>query len=325
MATMHALVVADTSDMPRDEWLELRRRGIGGSDAAAIAGLNPYRSPWAVWLEKTGQIKPEEPSEAAYWGTRLEGVIAEEFAKRTGLTVERVPAMLRHPEHEWMIADIDGLVVTPSGAQAGVLEVKTAGGRHEDEWADGRVPEAYMIQGMHYLAVTGLPRVWFAALIGGQRFLVRVVERDEELIAALIRIEADFWRRVQALDPPDPSGSERDAELLARLHPEARDEAQVVLPDDARDLLDELLAAQAALRMAEERVRWAENRLKLLMGDAATAVWRGQPVVVWKNVTSMRIDTKRLEAEHPELVAQYRVPSVTRRFLLTKSAKELIA
>ncbi|HHW14817.1 MAG TPA: YqaJ viral recombinase family protein, partial [Firmicutes bacterium] len=138
--------------MAREAWLAERRRGIGGSDAAAIAGLSKWRSPMAVWLEKTGQVEPEEPGEAALWGTKLEDVVARHFAEATGFKVQRCNAILQHPERPWMLANIDRYVLDPARGR-GLLEVKTTNAWNHDASED-KAPDHYLIQVHHYLAVT---------------------------------------------------------------------------------------------------------------------------------------------------------------------------
>lgn len=167
---MDAVILANTSEMSHEEWLAARRKGIGGSDAAAIAGLNKWKSPVAVYLEKIGQA-PEEnvSSEAAYWGTVLEDVVAQEFSKRTGLKVRRRNAILQHPEHSFMLANVDRLIV---GEKAG-LECKTASEYLKEEWKDDEVPAQYLIQCQHYMAVTGYDAWWIAVLIGGNKFIYK--------------------------------------------------------------------------------------------------------------------------------------------------------
>jgi len=118
-----ANVLVATKDMPRETWLEYRKQGIGGSDVAAIAGLNPWRSPMAVWLEKTGQIEPQKENEAMYWGAALEDIVAQEFSKRTGLKVHRKNFMLQHPEYPFMLANIDREILDPDKGR-GILECK---------------------------------------------------------------------------------------------------------------------------------------------------------------------------------------------------------
>lgn len=317
MPTMHALVVAETSDMPRDEWLALRRRGIGGSDAAAVLGLDPYRSPAAVYADKLGLIPDdEEPSEAAYWGTVLEDVVAQEFARRTGHTIRRRNAILRHPEHEWMIADVDRFVYE-EGRLTGLLEVKTASAWVAEQWEDGQVPNRVVVQVQHYLAVTGLQRGYIAALIGGQRYVQARIDRDDELIAMLIEREGAFWRdHVLAGVPPVLDGSEASAEIVRRLYPEARPQSSVILPAEARDLLERRRQVRADVERSQTELAEIDNRLKQLVGEAEAAYLPGErePVITWKNVESRRVDTKALKAAG--LYDEYARVTVTRRWLV---------
>ena len=126
------VIVTKTDVLDRHGWLSIRRKGIGGSDAAKVLGLSKWGGPLTVFLDKTGRLPMEddEPSEAAYWGTTLEDVVAREFSKRTGLRVQRRNAMFHHPDHPWMIANVDRVIV---GSNRG-LECKTVSAFKADEW-----------------------------------------------------------------------------------------------------------------------------------------------------------------------------------------------
>lgn len=305
---MHVLV--PTLGMEREEWLMARRRGIGGSDAAAIAGLNRWRSPIAVWLEKTGQIVPEEPGEAAYWGTILEDIVAQEFTKRTGKKVRRRNAILQHPEHPFMLANVDRLVV---GERAG-LECKISSEYRKGEWGeDGEtLPPEYLIQVQHYMAVTGYDSWYLAVLIGGNKFIHFRVDRDQELIDYLIKIESDFWKLVEDGTPPPMDGSDASSELLNRLYPKSNSEA-IELPKSALELIEEREHWAEQEKLMAEKKQEAENKLKQLLGDNEVG-WAGERKVTWKTVTSQRLDTKKLQAEHPDIYAKYVKESSYRRF-----------
>ncbi len=305
-----AKVLVPTKGMPRDEWLAWRRRGIGGSDAPAIAGLDPYRSPVRVWLEKTGQVEPEPAGEAALWGTLLEPVVADEWSRRTGKRVRRRNAILQHPEHPWMLANIDREIV----GEKAILEVKTTSAWHRNEVAEDKLPDRYIIQAQHCLAVTGYDRCYFAVLVGGQRLITTHVDRDEELITHLIEIERDFWRHVEAGTMPPVDGSDDAAELLSRMYPDANPDSIAVLPAEAEDLVRQWHEAKAAEREAAARRQEAENKLKAMLGDRAVGRLYGVDVVTWKTVTQTRLDTKRLRAERPDIFEQYATTTTYRRF-----------
>lgn len=307
---MSAIRAVDTRDITRDEWLEARRRGIGGSDAAVIAGLDPFKSPIRLWMEKTGQVDEEPAGEAAEWGLLLEPVIAQEFERRTGKRVRRRNAILQHPEHAWMLANVDREIV----GEPALLEIKTTSAWNRAAVAEDRLPDRYIIQGQHYLAVTGRQRCYYAVLVGGQRLVITHVDRDDELIAQLIEMEAAFWRHVEDGTPPPMDGSDDARELLDRLYPEADPESVVALPPEAEDLIRAYHEAREAERQAAERRHEAENRLKTLLGDRAIGRIAGVDVVTWKPVVSQRLDTKRLKAERPEIYEQYATASTYRRF-----------
>ncbi|WP_378210045.1 YqaJ viral recombinase family nuclease [Anoxybacteroides rupiense] len=308
---MEAIVLANTNEMSHEEWLEARRKGIGGSDAAAIAGLNKWKSPVAVYLEKIGQA-PEESvsSEAAYWGTMLEDVVAQEFSKRTGLKVRRKNAILQHPEHPFMLANIDRLIV---GEKAG-LECKTASEYLKDEWKDDEIPTQYLIQCQHYMAVTGYDAWWIAVLIGGNKFVYKKIERDEDIIQYLIQIESDFWNNhVLKKNPPMFDGSEASSELLKTLYPAAKFNEDIELPPDAAALISEYEQAKQEEEEAAARRKEAENQLKAMLGDYEKA-FAGERIVTWKNVCSSRVDSKLLKEKYPEIYREVARESVSRRF-----------
>jgi len=308
-----AAILTSTLRMEREDWLEARRLGIGGSDAAAIAGLSRWRSPMAVYLDKIGALEPEDASEAAHWGTKLEDLVAKEFAERTGFKVQRRNAILQHKDYPFMLGNIDRFVFTPEGR--GILECKTTSAYNADAWADDRVPDEYLLQVQHYLAVTGLQFGYIAVLIGGQRYLHQRVERDEEIINHLTQIESDFWRLVEAKTPPEMDGSESSAEVLALLYPESAPGSSLELPDTAERLIAEYEEAQAAEKAAEERKNEAANKLKALLGDYETGRV-GERKVSWKSVTSSRLDTKELKAAHPSIYSQFSRESASRRFTI---------
>ncbi|NLT94836.1 MAG: hypothetical protein GXW85_04770 [Clostridia bacterium] len=306
---MTAQVLVSTLDMERSEWLEYRKRGIGGSDAAAIAGLSPWKSPIAVWLEKTSQVEPEEPGEAAYWGKVLEDIVAQEFAKRTGFKVRRRNAILQHHEYPWMIANVDRLVV---GDNAG-LECKTTSAFNAKEWEQDEVPAQYLVQVQHYMAVTGYSAWWLAVLIGGNTFIYKKIERDNELIQQLIEIEKDFWENhVLAGVPPEMDGSTASTELLQRMYPEGKP-AAIDLPSDAGELIETLDFLNEELKALEERKAECENRLKAMLGENEAGRF-GERLVTWKNIVSNRFDSKTFAKDYPELYEKYLKTSKYRKF-----------
>ena len=165
---MSANVLVSTENLPYEDWLEYRKQGIGGSDAAVACGISRYKSPVELWLEKTGQLPTQEAGEAAYWGTQLEPLVRAEFTRRTGIEVTHTMQLLQSVEHPFMLANLDGTCEHPDFGPC-IFEAKTASAYKAKEW-DNSIPEEYLLQIQHYMAVTGYRGAYIAALIGGNTF-----------------------------------------------------------------------------------------------------------------------------------------------------------
>ena len=208
---MSAIIVTSTRNMPYEEWLEHRKQGIGGSDASVVCGINKYKSPVELWMEKTNQLPYQEAGEAAYWGTQLEALVRTEFTKRTGIKVSQASHLSQSEEHPYMLANLDGTCEVPNFGTC-VFEAKTASAYKAGEWEDS-IPDEYQLQLAHYLSVTGYKGAYIAVLIGGNKFCWKFVERDDELISMLVELEADFWNHVQDGTPPPLDGSDEGVHL----------------------------------------------------------------------------------------------------------------
>ena len=310
---MSFTVIANTETMPYLDWLEYRKAGIGGSDAAVVCGISRYKSPVELWMEKTKQMPAQEAGEAAYWGTQLEGLVRAEFTKRTGIEVEHRMELLRSDEHPFMQANLDGTCVHPELGPC-IFEAKTASAFKTGEWEDG-IPDEYFLQVQHYMAVTGYGGCYIAALIGGNTFRWKFVPRDEELIAMLVQLEADFWQHVQSETPPPLDGSNASARFLAERFPNSMSNSRIELPNQAEHLIHQYDEASQQIKLLTERKQEAENLLKEMLGSHETGT-TGDHLVTWKNVVQERLDTKTLKAEHPTLYKKYANPTSCRRFTI---------
>ena len=308
---MSAKVLASTENMPYTDWLELRKQGIGGSDASVVCGINRYKSPVELWLDKTGQLPPQEAGEAAYWGTQLEPFVRAEFSKRTGIFVAEVHELLQSEEHPFMLANLDGVCEVPDVGTC-IFEAKTASAYKAGEWED-TIPDEYMLQVQHYMAVTGYAGTYIAVLIGGNTFKWRLVERDEELISMLIELETAFWNHVQDCTPPPLDGSDATAKFLADRFRDSIPKSHITLPDIAADLLAQYDEACEELEIVTERKQKAENLLKEMMGENEVGTLMDR-IVTWKRVSQERLDGKTLKAEHPTLCKKYTNRTSYRRF-----------
>ena len=307
--TVSLVVAASTRGMTLEQLLKERRKGIGGSDAAAVAGLSRYRTPIQVYMEKLELVEPPEENEAMYWGKKLEDLVAKEFSVRTGMRVRRCRAILRHPEHPFMLANVDRLIV---GRNEG-LECKTASAFKAGEWDGDEIPWEYAIQCYHYMAVTGYSAWWIAVLIGGNRFVYKRIERDEEIIANLIKIESDFWHNhVLKGVPPEPDGSSASTELMKRLYPESNG-LEMDLPSAVERWIEQYEQAEEEEKAAAERKEEAANNIKMLLGEYEVGRFRDWKIT-WRSISSSRLDTKRLKAEMPDIYSKYVQQTSSRRF-----------
>ncbi len=306
---MNKLRLAD--DLPRDLWLKLRRRGIGGSDASVVLGINQYKSILELWMEKIGQVEAEESiAEAAYWGQILEPVVREEFIKRSGLNVQLVPFLLQHETHRFMLANLDGMVDDPVYGRC-VFEAKTSSAYKKEEWENG-IPEEYYAQIQHYLAVTGWNGAYIAALIGGNEFLYRFIARDEAYIETLIQKEKVFWQCVKERKMPLVDGSKATEEFLKREYKQAK-ATTIILDASNQKWLDQYHRTTAAIKQLETEQREAENNLKQLMGEYEIA-YIGKNEIRWPNITQQRLDSKLLKMNEPDIYVQYLKENSSRRF-----------
>ena len=310
---MPAKILVSTEDMPYADWLEYRKQGIGGSDASVVCGINRYKSPVELWMEKTDQMPSQEAGEAAYWGTQLEPFVRAEFTKRTGIEVIHTMQLLQSEEHPFMLANLDGICDVPDVGKC-IFEAKTASAYKAGEWED-TIPDEYMLQVQHYMAVTGCVGTYIAVLIGGNTFKWRFVERDEELISMLIELETAFWNHVQDSTPPPLDGSDASAKFLAERFRDSIPQSHITLPDTAADLLAQYDEACEELEIVTERKQKAENLLKEMMGENEVGT-TGDRIVTWKSVSQERLDSKTLKAEHPALYKKYANKSSYRRFTI---------
>lgn len=310
---MKADILVETKDLSRKEWLAWRKNGIGGSDVAAILGISKWQSAVGLWLDKTNQAdEPEKENEAMQWGSIMEPVIRNHFAKVMGKPVAEVKAILRHPEYPFMLADVDGVTVDDEGNPA-ILEIKTASEYKRDEWEDD-IPAYYQTQVQHYLCVTGVQKAYVAVLIGGNSFKVFEVDADAEVQQMLITVERDFWNKVQNMIRPEIDGSDAATKLLDRAYRGGISEP-IVLPEEAIEYVDRYIEASAAEDDAKAERQDAANHIKDFMRDYDKAKCLGY-TVSWKPVTSERLDSKALKEAEPEIYQKYVKTSTSRRFTI---------
>jgi putative phage-type endonuclease len=315
-----ALRLVETKSLSREDWLEVRKNGIGGSDAAAAVGLNPYMSPLELWLSKTGRDaslpKPDsdDTTEPVYWGTLLEPIVAASYTKQTGNKVRRVNAVLQHPTIPFMLANVDREVVGNRDVQ--LLECKTAGEFGARLWRDG-VPEYVQLQVLHQLAVTGKQAADVAVLLCGQKLEVHRVVRNDALIARLIELEAAFWQFVETDTPPPADGSDSADRALRCLYPGAG--GTVDFTDDRKlsATFADLVAVRAEIETRQQVEAQLKQAIAQAMGEADRAQFETGSVSYKRSKDGTGVNLNRLLADHPHLAAQYVITKAgSRRFLV---------
>ena len=290
--------IADTRTLTHDEWLSLRRTGIGGSDAGAIMGVSPYKGAFSVWADKQGKLPPLEDNEAMRQGRDLEDYVARRFAEASGLRVRHEYSMLRSVEHPCMLADIDRRII---GERAG-LECKTSRDITMARYRNGEYPMEYYCQCLHYLAVTGWDCWYLAVLVYGTDLLIFKICRDEVLddIEALIKAEEAFWDNHMVLDvPPAPDALDSTAAALGSVYPH-EDGTTVCADQDADQALTELAALKAQKRALDRQITERENQIKAAMGEAE--VLAGTSVsATWRSSERTTISKEKLLKAYPNI------------------------
>ena len=302
--------LVSTLNLSKEEWLKYRKQGIGGSDAGAICGLNPYRSAIQVYYDKTTEDIEDIDNEAMRQGREMEDYVARRFMEETGKKVRRANAMFYNEENKFMLADVDRMVV---GENSG-LECKTASPFMAEYWLGDKIPLSYQMQCYHYMSVCNADAWYVAVLIYGKEFKVYKLERDEEIIANMIKLEKNFWENnVLKRILPEPDGSKLADSVIAEYFKES---TGVVIPlqgfDDKLKRREELVEL---INKIETEKRLIEQELKMYLGDAEKAenqLFR----VSWKEVVSSRFDTKALQEQEPDVYKKYLKQTSSRRFMI---------
>ena len=291
-----------------EEWLALRHKYIGGSDAAAVVGLNAYVSPYTLWAEKTGRLPGFEGNLATEVGTYLEEFVAQKFAAETGKKVRKSNQSWFNDQYPWAIANIDREIV---GEDAG-LEIKTTSEMNLKKFKGGEYPANYYCQCMHYLAVTGKQRWYLAVLIGNREFMWFTIERDEDEINALMDAERTFKMYVDNDTPPIADGASSTADTLSALYPDSID-TTIGIGFYEKDL-DHYFKLKDRYKELGEEIDAIENRIKAHLGECERG--EGEKYKVsWKTQARTTFDYKKFVADHPELdVSKYYKKSNSRPF-----------
>lgn len=301
-------VLVRTSGLSHEDWLRYRKLGIGGSDAGAICGLNPYSTAISVFLDKTNQDIDNYDNEAMRQGRDLEDYVAKRFMEATGLKTRRVNAIYYNENYPHLQANLDRMIV---GKNIG-LECKTTNILNADKWRDGNVPAHYQIQCNHYMAVTGAKAWYIAVVILGKEFKYVKIDRDEDIIKNLISIETDFWENhVLTGIMPDPDGS-KAADSIINQYYKTASYKNIALPGYQDSLNRRTELAELIDKLDSEKKK-IEQEIKLAMAEAETATC-GDYEVIWKNISTSKLDVGRIKQEQPDIYNKYLKDIQSRRF-----------
>ena len=333
---LDANIIENTKDMPKEKWLEKRKCGIGGSDASSILGFNPYKSSMAVYLDKirfahvlgalkekvvnknvnnnfSNELKEDyvyQDNKNSYkmeLGNKLKNFVASEFMLKTGKKVRNINGILRNDKYPFAIANIDRAVV----GEKAFLECKVTNSFNKKEW-EKSVPIHYKIQMNHYMAVTGARHCYIAVLIGNEELVIHKLEREQDYIDEIMKLEEMFWNNcILGDDFPMPDGSNDYSKTLDTLYKDSKQEELILF--DAEEILDRYDEVLRLYKDFEKEKKAIEQYLKLQMQNYEIA-YVGDRKITWKKQERNTIDTTRLKKEHPEIVAKF-IKTTTSRVL----------
>lgn len=265
--------VVSTDGMPEEEWKDWRRKGIGGSEVAAIMGCSPFTTARDLYRDKVG-IKPAVEEEgnwvAMEVGHRLESLVAEIFRRKTGLKVFQIKKMFAHPDYPFMQANVDYFVETLDG-QRGILEIKTSSMYAKEKWADETVPYNYELQGRHYMAVMDLDFCWFACLFGNNEndYAQRLVERDRDIEQDIIAEESHFWNDyvLAGVEPPYTEDGDLVLESIRKHYgPAVKGQPAALIPAVHQKDLEKIMELRAKKSDLDKQVKELDSTIKQLYG-----------------------------------------------------------
>lgn len=312
-------MIREISYNSKEEWLALRKKlGVGGSDAGAVIGMNPYKSAYTLWAEKTGRIPEFEGNLITEVGSYLEAFAAELFERETGKKVRRKNRMLVNDTYPFAFADVDRLVV----GEKALLEIKTTNSvpimkqlRNSNEF-----PEAYYAQVVHYLAVSGLEKAYLAVLINCREFKVFELERDEAEIEALMGAEEEFWCGYVKNDTPPPAdGAASTSDTITAIYPESNDDTVSLIAYETD--LKQYMNFNALIKDLEKQRDEVANRIKAFMGESGKGESDGHKVS-WTSSERKTFDSKKFAADHKDVdLSEYYKTSSYRTFKVTEIKK----
>lgn len=284
-----------------------RDKFVGGSDAGTILGVNPWKSAYTLWAEKTGLIEVPDISDkaAVWWGTMEEDIVAKRFEILENKKVRRSNKTYYIKEYPFICAHVDRMVV---GEKAG-LECKTMTARNNIDLDSGEVPSQYYAQCQFYMLCTGL-LIWYIAIKrdNHELYVIRI-ERDEEYIQSMLQAVIKFWECVQSKTPPEIDGSYSTQQTINVLYPaenaEDTKDDPVPIPETISEALDAVKGIDEQIKALEVLKNARISTIKEWMGNNTVAIGNTYKLT-WSVVSGRKtIDTKALEKDHPDIYEKY--------------------
>ena len=333
--------IIPTWDWTPDEWQTNRQAQIefGGSDAGTIMGVNKYKSPFTLFMEKTGQVQPEEAGDAADWGHLLEEPVAHKYAKDQHAAVVKWSVILKSKDFPFTAANVDfwiveeseqfpagrvtewrsvepppGIIAIFEGKTTGVVSPGNPGG-----WEDGNVPASYKYQGLHYMIVSGVHDIDFVCLVGGRGVEIRYMQWDQIEADALILAETLFFAQMTGDLEPDVDSNRSTEATLKALYPRSNPDAVVEGGEELQALVDDYTVAKAQLEAQKDETDGIKNRIIKLLGAAEAGTVGGETVVTYRSSKDGEaFDADSFKKDHPDLFAAYKKPKPGYRTLRLK-------
>lgn len=292
-------VLASTKNMTTAEWRRLRKHSLGGSDASVVVGLNSWKSPYTLWVDKKGYLPDVEDNEAMRIGKDLEQYVADRFCEATGKKVKRRNYMFLHDEYDFISANVDREII---GEKAG-LECKTTNIFTKSDFKNGEIPLYYYCQCMHYMAVMGYEKMYLAILVLGKAFYWFEISRDEDEINTLVEAEKEWWNKyIINNEIPEIDGSSSTENTIATLYPES--DGETVYNSSLKEDAKMCLSLKAKIKELQGISKEYEAKIKVALGETENCL-TGDYTITWKNQERVILDSKRLKEEKPELYNEY--------------------
>lgn len=270
--------IANLENLTKEEWLALRKNGVGASESAGLLGLSPWNTDLSIYVNKVEDVD-HETSLAAEVGIELEPFLHRKFVAWLAKEEEVDPEIIElsflpkklytHTKKDFIMCTPDDIFAHPERGLVGV-EYKTAGEFQRDRWSDDEVPDEYYVQCQHCMLVTGLKEWYLAYLLGNRKFEVVLIQRNDELIKQIESAITTFWKEhVEKKIPPAPSGFPVDTMSLKLIYPEGQGEVELFELEATYDKLKDL---EREKKQLESKIEAEKQQIMASMGESEVAI-----------------------------------------------------